>query len=290
MKRRLAVAAILAGAVAAAVMGWPRPRAIPAPDLAVEGAATTITARDGARLFVRGSAQPGPLRALLLHGGNADSREMLPLRAALSAAGIEAWAPDLRGHRHSGRHEGTLDRPGQLDDDLSDLMVWLAATHGAKATGLVGFSAGGGLALRTATGPHSASFTRFVLLAPNLGADPTLWAQSPTGWLRVDGTVASAADAIDRLGLLPLRWQGQTWRLISNQRPIDKWPVALGKLDRRATVILGTDDRVFNTEAMADAFRRHAPAAAIRVLTDLGHQGLVSEPRALEAIIAALRD
>src|SRR5271157_6314915 len=92
-----------------------------APDL------SRFQARDGTWLAYRVYPAANGARdriAVLAHGSSASSIEMHPLAASLAAAGLTAVALDVRGHGASGTR-GDIAYPGQLDDDLADLIAEL---------------------------------------------------------------------------------------------------------------------------------------------------------------------
>ena len=153
-----------------------------APDL------SRYQARDGTWLAYRIYAAENGARdgiAILAHGSSASSIEMNAVAKALAGAGVTAVALDMRGHGASGTR-GDIAYPGQLDDDLADLVATLRKAYPAARFSLIGHSAGGGFALRIAGSKLGEAFDRFVLLAPYLGYSaptnrpaegPGLWAQ-----------------------------------------------------------------------------------------------------------------
>ena len=118
----------------------------------------TVKARDGAPLNYR--VYPGrPDRAVVLvHGSSGTDTSMLKLGQALQAAGATVYAISLRGHGGSGTTNGDVSYGGQLDDDLADLIKGAGLDKPAVRRTLIGFSSGGGFALRIASGPHASLF------------------------------------------------------------------------------------------------------------------------------------
>src|SRR5271170_3297965 len=98
-----------------------------APDL------SRFQARDGTWLAYRLYPAANGARdriAILAHGSSASSIEMNAVAAALAAKGVTAVAPDVRGHGASGTR-GDIAYPGELDDDLADLVAGLRKAYPA---------------------------------------------------------------------------------------------------------------------------------------------------------------
>src|SRR5208283_1653252 len=170
-----------------------------APDL------SRFQARDGTWLAYRLYPAANGARdriAVLAHGSSASSIEMHPIAMALAAEGLTAVAVDFRGHGASGTR-GDVAYPGQLDDDLADLIAELRKTHSDARFSLIGHSAGGGFALRVAALPLGGAFDRFVLLAPYLGySAPTNRPAEGAGlWASPDLPRIIATLMLSRLGI-----------------------------------------------------------------------------------------
>ncbi len=173
--------------------------ALGAPDL------SRFQARDGTWLAYRVYPAASGARdriAVLAHGSSASSIEMHPLAASLAAAGLTAVALDVRGHGASGTR-GDIAYPGQLDDDLADLIAELRKADSRAKFSLIGHSTGGGFALRVADGPLGRDFERFVLLAPYLGySAPTNRPAKGQGlWAAPDLPRIIATILLGRLGI-----------------------------------------------------------------------------------------
>ena len=106
----------------------------------------------------RRSRRPIASRSLV-HGSSGGSRSMHTLAQALAARGVETFAIDVRGHGASGTR-GDIGYLGQLDDDLADLVGHDPQHPPTAAITLVGFSSGGGFALRVAGSPIQNLFAR----------------------------------------------------------------------------------------------------------------------------------
>lgn len=142
--------------------------------------AETHAARDGEAIsYRRYPSESENAVALLLHGSSSHGTSMHSLAAALADRGITAYAIDIRGHGETGRR-GDVDHLGQPSEDIADMLKFIEANHTAKPISLVGFSAGGGLALNAAGLGHADAISQLVLLSPMLGPDqPPYTAENP---------------------------------------------------------------------------------------------------------------
>ena len=241
--------------------------------------------------------------AILAHGPSASSIEMHPMAEALSRAGITAAAIDARGHGASGTR-GDIAYPGQLDDDLADLIVELRRTRPQARLVLIGHSAGGGFALRVASGPLGENFERAILLAPYLGysAPTNRPSEGPGRWASPDIPRILAILALSKLGadwaqaLPALAFANApearmhvtsvyTYRLMQNYTAPRDWKGALESARGRLVVIAGADDELMD----AAAYERVLPALGVQVtiLPGVDHMGVVYRPQAIRAVVAA---
>ena len=208
---------------------------------------------------------------------------------------MTAVAVDFRGHGASGTR-GDVAYPGQLDDDLADLIAELRMTHPDARFSLIGHSAGGGFALRVAALPLGGAFDRFVLLAPYLGySAPTnrpaegagLWASPDIP--RIIATLMLGRMGIDWPQSLPaiafanapeskmFVTSVYSFRLLQNYTaPLD-WKSAFESAKGRISVLAGADDELMN----AEAYRRELPplGARVTILPGVDHMGIVLSAR-----------
>lgn len=256
-------------------------------------------ARDGTTLawrhYAPATAQPVGRRVVLLHGSAAHGASMHVLAQALAQAGFTVAALDLRGHGESGMH-GQIGYVGQLEHDVEDFVR--AEPHDGPQT-LLGFSSGGGFALRLAAGEHGALFDRYVLLAPFLHQDaPTARPSAPT-WAAVGLPRLLVLGALNQLGIT--RWShlpvlafaldGQeharltpaySHALAMNFRPHEDYRSDIRRAANRVRVLVGQDDELFDAHAYGPLFGRPATIAP-----GTGHAGLVLEPRGVHAAVQA---
>ena len=244
--------------------------------------------------------------AILAHGSSASSIEMNAVAKALAEAGVIAVALDIRGHGASGTR-GDIAYPGELDDDLADLIAELRKAYPEARFSLIGHSSGGGFALGIAGGKLSDAFDRFVLLAPYLGYSaptnrpaegPGLWAQPDLP--RILASVFLEKSGIDWPQSLPaiafadapeakMSVTSQySFRLMQNfTAPLD-WQGAFERAKGRVSVIAGADDQLMD----AEAYKRALPplGVALTVLPGVDHMGIVYKPEAIKAILAAIAE
>lgn len=246
--------------------------------------------------------------AILLHGSSASSIEMNAVAKALAEADVTAVALDVRGHGASGTR-GDIAYPGQLDDDLADLIAELRKAYPDARFSLIGHSAGGGFALRIAGSKLGDTFHRFVLLAPYLGysAPTNRPAEGPGLWAQPDLPRILALVILDKLGILwpqslpaiafadaPERkmfhraTRQYSFRLMQNYTaPLD-WRQAFARAKGRITVIAGAEDQLMD----ADAYKRALSplGVAVTILPGVDHMGVVYKAAAIKAILAAMAE
>ena len=307
------LAAVALGVMLATPLTQPPPLAsIHAGAMAIDRAGlpelSRFPARDGTWLAYRLYPAAGGATdrlAILCHGSSASSDEMNAVGKALAVAGFAAVAIDARGHGASGTR-GDVAYLGQLDDDLADLVAHLREAYPTAQLTLIGHSAGGGFALRIASGPFAGAFDRFVLLAPYLGYDaPTNRPSEGAGlWAAPDIPRILALTLLGRLGIdwaqsLPVIAfaispeaakvvvSRYSFRLLVNYGPPRDWQGALKAAAGRIALIAGADDELMNAPAYQEFV---APlGATVALLPGVDHMGVVHQPAALDAIVDAAK-
>lgn len=311
--RHLALALALLIAVLAVMIQWPMRAPPPLASIAqaarridATGAPPlqTLAARDGVALAFR-SYGPAEARrvAVLVHGSSADARNMHRVGLALAEAGVAAYALDMRGHGASGTR-GDVPKVGQLDEDVADVLAELKRRHPGAALTMIGFSSGGGFALRTAGGANGELFERFVMVAPMLHQRAPTARPDTGGWVAVNMPRAIALTVLDRLGVpafghLPVlafalppeaaaeRTTMYSYRLQLSFRPHEDYLGDVRAIRRPATVLVGANDELFRAEAYAPLLEPIQPRLKVMVLPGLGHIDMVVDPAALREIVAA---
>lgn len=261
-------------------------------------------ARDGTELAFRhypplAREEAGDRVAVLVHGSSGGSRSMHTLAKAIAGRGVETFAVDMRGHGASGAR-GDIAYLGQLEDDLADLVGRIRSTRPTAAVTLVGFSSGGGFALRVAASPVQQLFTRTVLLAPYLGNDAPTSRPNSGGWAspsvpRILGLVALRIAGITCCESLPViafavpanSEKAQTgvysFRLLVNFGVFRDYRKYLTAATRPLTVYVGSNDELMFADKYAAAMQDF-PNIGVRVLDGPNHMGLIYDPHAASII------
>ncbi|WP_321926449.1 alpha/beta hydrolase [Paraburkholderia guartelaensis] len=308
--------AAIAAAAIALVKGGPRQPepldSINAPfkevDFSDLPALRRYTARDGASLAWRAYLpQAGAPQAcvVLIHGSSASSASLHPLARQFAAAGYAACVPDVRGHGESGR-KGTIAYIGQLEDDLEDLLAALPAELAALPKTLIGFSSGGGFALRFAGGARQRLFERYMLLAPFLHHKARTTRNEVGGWVSVGiprlvvlamfnglhirvfnhlPTIAYALAPEVRDELTPQ----YSFNLMQNFRPHDDYRADIRGARQPLHVLAGTEDEVFHAREYAAAFEEAGAHVPVTLVPGSGHIGLTLDAPAIATIIGCVK-
>jgi len=276
-------------------------------DAADKPALTRFQARDGTWLAYRRYPSGGERVAILTHGSSAASDEMNPAAKALAAAaGVTAVAIDVRGHGASGAR-GDIAYVGQLEDDLADLLAQLRPSYPAARFELIGHSLGGGFTARIAAMPLGRQFDRFVLLAPFLGGRAPTSRPANGGWAIADVPRILALVALRRLGItlgqaLPVIAYANepsaamhttsiySFRLLADYGPDFDWTTmkaAISSAAGKIKLIAGADDELMDARAYAGVLT--PLGVAVTILPGVNHMGIVYEPAALQALVAAAK-
>lgn len=298
----------------ALVLGGPsRPRpltSISAPfkfvDFTWLPALKTFQARDGSPLAYRlyvGNKNPLQGSVVLVHGSSASSKSMHVLAMAFREAGYNAYALDIRGHGASGR-PGHIDYVGQLEDDLEDFMQ---RVHPAAPVTLVGFSSGGGFALRVAGSKRQNLFASYLLLSPFISQDAATYRPNSGGWVSVGVPRLVVLSAMNAIGVTVLNDLPVTrfatdegnkaglttqygYALAQNFRPLSDFVGNIRAVNRPMQVIAGQADEVFDSSHFAEVFRQAGKDVSVKLLPGIGHIALTLNSEAVNAAVQAVHN
>jgi alpha-beta hydrolase superfamily lysophospholipase len=256
-------------------------------------------ARDGTTLGYRHypAHQPAvPRIAVLVHGSSGSSASVHALAKALAAAGVETFAPDIRGHGVSGTR-GDIGYLGQLEDDMADLVSDIRATRPDVPLTLLGHSAGGGFVLRVAASPLGAQFERTIMIAPYLGYDAPTSRANSGGWAQADVPRYIALALLGKLGFhgadaLPTlafavppnskmtNTDRYSYRLTRNFATRDFHKDIAAANGPLALIAAGDDEMMLSDQYQAAV----GPAVPVRVIPGVNHMAVLSAPDAVAAI------
>jgi non-heme chloroperoxidase len=273
-------------------------------------------ARDGASLSYRSYAAGDKEVVVLVHGSAGSSADMHAMAKAIQVAGITVYVPDLRGHGDNRPH-GDIGYVGQLDDDMTDFLKVVQPHHpGAKWT-LVGFSSGGGFALRIAAEPLGHSFDRYVLLSPfPVYTAPTVRTANsePGGQANGEAAVWSTACAgrifglvlLDNFGIhlfdgLPVLYfavppdvpsvtAAYSWRMLLNFQSRQDYAADIRAVSKPMQVFVGGKNELFfadKFEPVFDADRKDIP---VKILPEFNHVDMVTKSQAIATVVGALHE
>jgi alpha-beta hydrolase superfamily lysophospholipase len=265
------------------------------------------TARDDAKLAFRyyGAKESTPKGSVvLLHGSGASSRSMHPLAKAFASAGYAAYTLDVRGHGDDADVRGDIAYIGQLEDDLED---FIKAVKPTTPTTLVGFSSGGGFALRVAGSKRQRLFSNYLLLSPFISQDAPTYRSDSGGWVDVGVPRLVTIMLLNRMGitafnhLTVMRFAVDdedkkfltptySYNLARNYRPKPDYLATIRAADQPMRVIAGRGDEVFHTDHFKDVFQTAGRDVPVELIPGVDHIGLTLDRKAIEAEIKAVEE
>jgi alpha-beta hydrolase superfamily lysophospholipase len=273
--------------------------------------ASRFYARDGSELAYRfyPAADGGTQKiAILIHGSGGGSAGMNQIAKEFAAKGFIVIAPDIRGHGGSGTR-GDIGYFGQLDDDLEDLITQLRQQFPGAHFGLLGFSSGGGFALRLASGKLASNFDRLVLVSPylNYDAPSTRSPETSARWANADKPRIITLAILRGVGLhcceaLPVVafavaagsekfvTAHYSYRLMANFAAPPNINVAFHTLKIPTTIIAGGQDELMDSAKYADIVRGIEPKIDVKIVPGLSHMDMLHMPAAIDAMLAALKE
>jgi len=266
------------------------------------------TARDGTSLAWHGylpmpSTATTPMRrVVLVHGSSARGQSMHVLAQALAAEGFAVAALDMRGHGESGVR-GQAAYVGQMEDDVQDFLR--AVPHTGPQT-LMGFSAGGGFALRFAGSARQDLFDRYVLLSPFVHHNAPTSRPDSGGWASVGLPRIVALTAINQIGIsqwnhLPvlrfalndvarsLLTPSYSYTVAMNFRPHNDYQSDIRNASGTVCIVAGQDDELFYADRFADLFAQAGKPVPVTLVPGVNHMGLTLDAVAVQAVAQACK-
>ena len=261
-------------------------------------------ARDGTKLAYRtyGVGRGGVKGSIvLIHGSSASSNSMHTIAKGFELKSYVVYSLDIRGHGESG-NRGQIAYIGQLEDDIEDFMK-CSRPVGKKV--LVGFSAGGGFALRFAADVRRSLFDGVVLLSPFLSQSASTYRSSGGGWVsvgipRIVGLLMLNRIGISCLNRLPvtcyalspeaekLLTPSYSYSLAMNYRPHWDYQSDITSATLPLEVVVGEDDEMFYADRFATEFNSLGRAIQVSIVPQTGHIDLTLSTNAIEAAALAV--
>jgi pimeloyl-ACP methyl ester carboxylesterase len=266
-------------------------------------------ARDGALLAYREYRASDSKVVVLLHGSAGSGVDMHPLALAFQRAGITALVPDLRGHG-ANRPHGDITYVGQLDDDLTDLIIDKKPAFLNSTWTILGFSSGAAFALRfAAQSPAGQLVDRYVLVSPYLRYDapsvrrsepgsaaPQSWASASVG--RIIGlTILNQWGVRIWNGLSVLAFpvpanieaatRSYSWRMYKNFGADDDYLTDIRRTVRPMRVFVGGSDELLDAQKLRSEFQSQRSDVPVSIIPGMGHSDMVTRQEPILAIVAA---
>lgn len=237
----------------------------------------------------------------LVHGSAASSRSMHRMAKAFAMAGYTVYALDVRGHGDSGT-KGHIAYVGQLGDDLED---FVHTVKPALPSTLVGFSSGGGFALRVAGSKRQRLFSNYLLLSPFISQEAPTYRSNSGGWVSVGLPRYITLMLLNRIGInafnhLPVMrfalndedkkflTPTYSFNLARNYRPKRDYLATINGAAWPIRVIAGREDKVVHADRFNDVFQAAGKDVPVELISGVSHIGLILEPKAIEAAIEAV--
>lgn len=241
---------------------------------------------------------------ILLHGSTASSSSMHPLAQFLAAQGMAVYVPDVRGHGETGRR-GDIEHESQLSDDIETVISIARTAHPDAVLTLVGFSAGGGLAIRYAGSPGGHLIDRYVFVAPALGRGAPTTRNEGDLWATPHVPRIVAISLLNRVGihwfdgLEAIRFAvppdsgkiltpSYSYRLLNAMLPVD-YAADLKKSVRPMFAVMAEKDELFDQPTLRRTLMDVRPDISVSIVPGSSHIGLILEPAGMEAIARTIR-
>jgi alpha-beta hydrolase superfamily lysophospholipase len=263
-----------------------------------------FSARDGAKLAYRhypGDREHFMGSVVLIHGSSASSSSMHPMAKTFAKNGYDVFALDMRGHGDS-LPKGKIAYIGQLEDDVEDFLR-AVALKGPKT--LIGFSSGGGFALRFAGSKRQKMFDNYLLLSPYLHHKAPTFRPGSGGWVTVGLPRIIALSTLNRIGItafndLPvikfaldeksksILTPEYSFDLWSNFRPYDDYQANIRAAHQPMEIMAGENDEVFYSKQYLPTFVAAGNPVPVTLLPKLGHIPMTLDLTAISGEIAAV--
>ncbi|MBN2441383.1 MAG: alpha/beta hydrolase [Spirochaetales bacterium] len=247
---------------------------------------------------------------IYIHGITGSSRNMHVIAEYMSNHNIaHGIALDMPGHGDSGE-KGKLDYIGQLEDDISEVIRQIRINYPQKRMTIIGFSMGGGFAIRFAGSEYGSMVHSYIFLAPFLHQDSPIKKPPEPGnedqemsvYLpRIIGLSTLNLFTITCFNNLPIieyripsmfqedYTSTYSYNLSENFRPHRDYIGDIRNLKVFAVLIAGENDEGIIASKYRDELAHYSKQLTFEFIPGANHFDLVLDEKVFERIVAALR-
>lgn len=246
--------------------------------------------RIAARVFGSDDAQD---ITVLIHGmGAAGERWNNPAGLLAEATGVQVLAVDLRGHNHSSGRRYDLERIGQYEDDLAQVIASIRSDRPAARIFLAGHSMGGGIIASYALKTNRPRIDGYLLLAPALGPGPSAPRKTPANSVfRIDRARITGLILLNLLGIrafnhLPVAYlnappdfPAYSFAAMASTSPLPPKTAADGfaAMEAPFLIIAGAEDEVVYAEGYRELAAPH-DKGQVEIRPNHGHDSFLNDP------------
>lgn len=235
---------------------------------------------------------------VLLHGVGEDNKYLFQLANYFSKNNIaKVYTPNLRGYGDFVERRGDVDYIGQIEDDLTDFLIWLKANNHESRIILGGHSFGGASTLRFASSPAEHLVDGYIFIAPYIHPKAPFIKKN---YSKVSYYNLITLSILEKLKIRKfhhkpvytslkaeeLRHGGEapqlSYRMAMSRIPT-KYRDAINAINKPSMAIVGGDDELYNTEKFEDVFKSN-PFFTTKVLPGINHDGILFSNEAFQDI------
>lgn len=229
---------------------------------------------------------------VLVHGiGAAGERWNNPAGLLAGATGAQVVVLDLRGHNLSSGRRYDLDRIGQYEDDLAQVVAAIQSEKPGARVWLAGHSMGGGIALRFALKADRPQVAGYLLFAPVFGPGPTEPRSTPADpVLRIDrarmtGLILLNLVGIRRFNHLPVAYlnappdfPAYSFAAMASSLPLPPLTAedGLRAMEGPFLIIAGAEDTAVYAEGYREVVAAH-DNGRVETIPGIGHDSLLND-------------
>lgn len=237
---------------------------------------------------------------VLVHGiAAAGERWNNPAGLLAEAVGAQVFVVDLRGHNESSGRRYDVDRIGQYEDDLAQIIATIQSTRSGGRVWLAGHSMGGGIALRYALKADRPRVSGYMLFAPVFGPGPTALPEAPAdSVLRIDQMRMTGLVLLNLVGIrafnhLPVAYlnappdfPAYSFAAMASVLPLPPKSAGdgLDAMESPFLIVVGADDAAVRAEGYRDVTASH-DGGRVEIRPGLGHDSLLND-RGTYAVVA----